>query len=565
MDQSTFVTTTPLWDFNSRRARILSDVVDRTSAEFSGQDLDLLLGESLFTETARLRGGRRLGLSYLFTLSRRLADLELWKEVRRDILKSPDRMQRKRLLETVSRHYAEEIGGHFSPRVYSFTTSVVPWGFRWLLNAASVKSFMPWGMKQSIEDQVRIEGELKALHNISKKGTVLLVPTHQSNMDSLLIGYIIYLINLPPFAYGAGLNLFTNPVLSFFMNSLGAYTVDRKKKDRIYKETLKNYSAELLREGVHSVFFPGGGRSRSGAIESHPKLGLLGTGLQAQIENLRNGKPNPNVYIVPMVTSYHFVLEALSLIEDYLLQEGRHRFMGADTEEAPKVVNMGRFLWKFFATKTNITLRFGSPLDVFGNPVDSEGRSIGPNGTIIDPKKWLTTQGELKSVPQRDQEYTRELGKALVDSYYCNNTVLSSHAVAFSYFMSVRKKYPRLDLYRFLRLSMEQRSIPLKQFFRDAQETHSRLRELANDRKLFLSPELQASDVKTWVRDGLHHLGLLHDAAVVRVTGGHVTTDDMNLLYYYRNRLSGYGLSLLGEHGRPKILRGELDEKGFLA
>ena len=52
-------------------------------------------------------------------------------------------------------------------------------------------------------------------------------------------------------------------------------------------------------------------------------------------------------------------------------------------------------------------------MDIFGNFVDEEGRSIGPNGTTIDPARWLTTRGELRTEPQRDQEYVRELGGRL--------------------------------------------------------------------------------------------------------------------------------------------------------
>ena len=39
---------------------------------------------------------------------------------------------------------------------------------------------------------------------------------------------------------------------------------------------------------------------------------------------------------------------------------------------------------------------------------------------------------------------------------------------------------------------------------------------------------------------------------VVKVSEGAVWTEDMNLLYYYRNRLTGYGLSLLAEAGGTK-------------
>ena len=206
-------------------------------------------------------------------------------------------------------------------------------------------------MTHLLQERLRIVGEIDELRSLSKKGTILLVPTHQSNIDSLLIGWIIHLMGLPPFAYGAGLNLFSNPFFSFFMNNLGAYTVDRQKSNTIYKHTLKNYSTRILREGVHSIFFPGGGRSQSGAIENRLKLGLLGTGLEAQIENLREGKPNPNIYIVPMVMSYNFVFEASSLIDDYLVEAGKHRFIAIDEDSLPqmKLVN---FFWKLFSSQS---------------------------------------------------------------------------------------------------------------------------------------------------------------------------------------------------------------------
>ncbi len=145
-------------------------------------------------------------------------------------------------------------------------------------------------MTESLSSRMHITGEVEHLRKLSQKGTILLVPTHQSNIDSLLIGYIIYLMGLPPFCYGAGLNLFSNPVYSFFMSNLGAYTVDRQKTAWLYKASLKAFSTATLSEGVHSIFFPGGGRSRSGAIEKKLKLGLLGTGIEAQVRGLLEGR-----------------------------------------------------------------------------------------------------------------------------------------------------------------------------------------------------------------------------------------------------------------------------------
>lgn len=547
----------PLCEFNSIRSRVLNQVVERTARDFDRAPLDLVLGEALYTEKIRIKRSH----DNIFTKKRTQADRRLWGSIQSGLLKPSAELDRKELLQQVLAHYTEEIGGHFDPRVYKFATGVIPYGFNWLLNAASVKHFMPWKQTESITKQLMIGGETEHLRKLAQKGTILLVPTHQSNIDSILIGYIIYLLGLPPFAYGAGLNLYMNPLLTFFMGNLGAYTVDRRKSNAIYKQTLKNYSTAILREGVHSIFFPGGGRSRSGAIESKLKLGLMGTALEAQTQNLIEGREKPNVYIVPMVMSYHYVLEAGSLIEDYLAEAGKHRFIITD-DESFQPFKVANFFWRLFSGHSKISVRIGKPLDVFGNLVDEEGRSIGPNGTTIDPKAWLTTRGALKADEQRDREYTLRLGGKLVDRFHRENTVLASHAVAFAYFETLRKQYPGLDLYRFLRLSSAQRSNPKERFYHECMELETRLRRRERQGELHLSEEF--TNFETWVNEGVRQLGQMHEAAVIKIAEDTVSTDDMTLLYYYRNRLAGYGLSVRADELRG-IRMGQHDEQGFLA
>jgi glycerol-3-phosphate O-acyltransferase len=545
----------PLNSLNRNRLRILADVTGRTIDHFTspslGSSLDIVLGESLYQERLRLKRDR----PNIFTRQRYKDDQKLWSAVQAGLLQSSITSDRKALMRLVVKHYAEEIGGHFDPRVYKFATRAVPFAFSWLLNAASVQKFLPWKLSQSLESRLSVVGEVSHLQNLAKKGTILLVPTHQSNLDSVLIGYIIYLMGLPPFSYGAGLNLFSNPVLSFFMKNLGTYTVDRKKSNVIYKQVLKNYSTSILREGVHSIFFPGGGRSRSGAIESHLKLGLLGTALDAQIEKLRVGAERPNVYVVPMVMSYHSVLESASLIEDYLAESGKHRFIISDDEfwEPTKVL---KFFWKLFSSESGVVVRIGKPMDVFGNFVDEDGRSIGPNGTEIDPKRWLTTGGELRADPQRDQEYVRELGQKIALRFHRENTVMTSHVVAYSFFELLRSRYPELDLFRFLRLSVEQRTVSVDVYLAYAQAFHAHLLKMELAGELHLSDELHAANPRKWIDDGVKQLGFFHDTAVVKIAENAIWTEDMNLLYYYRNRLTGYG-----SDGRTM---GAHDRKGFL-
>ena len=99
------------------------------------------------------------------------------------------------------------------------------------------------------------------------------------------------------------------------------------------------------------------------------------------------------------------------------------------------------------------------------------------------------------------------------------------------------------------------------------------VREMADRGHLYLSNDLLNRSTEEWVRHGMKHLGLMHDAEVVRTDGVSVWTEDMTLLYYYRNRLAGYGLSRLADSfekdsarmqaGRERAR--DFDAQGFLA
>ena len=161
-------------------------------------------------------------------------------------------------------------------------------------------------------------GPWTSLENACDRGTVVVTPTHSSNMDSIVLALGLTLNGLPPVTYGAGKNLFTNPFISYFMQNLGAYRVDRRLRFSLYKAVLKEYSSVLLERGYHSLFFPGGTRSRSNMVEQRLKLGLLSTALNAYQNNLRKAERRRRVYVVPVTINYRLVLEAETLIDDYL-------------------------------------------------------------------------------------------------------------------------------------------------------------------------------------------------------------------------------------------------------
>src|SRR5690554_6217760 len=167
------------------------------------------------------------------------------------------------ILEDITLRYTEEIASNFKHSHYKVTRRVVKFGFARLLNTARGKGIKSlFSRRYSLQDKIQIIDETDQLRDLASKGTIVMTPTHFSNLDSILIGWIINTLGLPPFIYGAGLNLFNIEIFAYFMNALGAYKVDRRKKNHPYLETLKTYSSEAIQFGCHSLFFPGGTRSR---------------------------------------------------------------------------------------------------------------------------------------------------------------------------------------------------------------------------------------------------------------------------------------------------------------
>jgi glycerol-3-phosphate O-acyltransferase len=250
--------------------------------------------------------------------------------------------------------------------------------------------------------------------------------------------------------YGAGINLFSNPITSFFMHNLGAYRVDRKKQSLLYKAVLKEYTTFALEMGYHQLFFPGGTRSRSGAVEQHLKKGLLGTLTQAFVNNLNANKANPKFFIVPCTLSYKLVLEAEALIKNYLAETGKASYIIED-DEFSKPRRVLNFLTSIISLNDDITVTFSPALDLVGNRVDEHGHSLDKRGRIVDTLSFVSRDGEAYHDEQRNHEYTNEAALAIAERYLQDNVVMSTHLVSRAIFRMLQQRNPELDLYRLLR------------------------------------------------------------------------------------------------------------------
>lgn len=479
-----------------------------------------------------------------------------WNDVRSSLLHintdlSLDKAKRfdayKEVLYRINSRYAEEIASNFKASHYKFTRSVVTYGFSRLLNAARVKGIKSiFSNQYTLQDKIQITGQTDQIRDLATKGTIVMVPTHFSNLDSILIGWIISVLGMPPFIYGAGLNLFNISIFAYFMNALGAYKVDRRKKNLMYLETLKTYSKEAIQFGCHSLFFPGGTRSRSGMIESRLKLGLLSTAIEAQRANFQHGLNDNSgkIFIVPVTINYHFVLEAPSLIRDHLSITGQERYY-KENDEFSTSYKISKFLVKFFTKGSDISVSIGRAMDVLGNYVDQDGHSLDKRGRRIDTRDYFISEGKVTVDQQREEEYTNMLGRRIVEEFHKINRVFSSHLVAFVGFELIKAKNNKLDIFDLIRLPDDYILIPYDEFKSACQLVMDRIMELKSQGMIDIAPHMKRS-MDEIIAHGIDNVGMYHaKRPLIKDHQGDIATEDMSLLYFYHNRLHGYGLEKL--------------------
>lgn len=470
---------------------------------------------------------------------------QFWRRIRKRLIQhsldAPNEeatQNNEEILQLIVNRYAEEIVGTFRIGTFLFARRFLTLFFTRLLNTAAGGSL--FGSKYRLQDRLLVTGRTEAVRGLFAKGTVVVVPTHFSNLDSILIGFAMdSFAGLPSFSYGAGLNLYNTGYTAYFMNRLGAYRVDRRKKNPIYLETLKSMSNLSIQRGTNSLFFPGGTRSRSGALETKLKMGLLGTVVEAQRALYEKGE-NTKIFVVPAILGYHFVLEAPYLIEQYLRQVGKERYIKSQ-DAFYSVTQLLKFTWQFFSQSSDINVSFGQPMDVLGNPVDAEGMSYDQHGNPIDVREYFLGGESVNEDLQRETEYTKILADRIVERYHKDNLVLSSHLVAFAAFQLLKRQNPRLDLYGILRLPVDEYIFSTEALTDVVGQLQQLLIELHTDGHIQLSDILYATPEEI-IQHGIRHLGAYHVDKPLRYNkAGEIVSDSFNLLFFYHNRLSTYG------------------------
>jgi glycerol-3-phosphate O-acyltransferase len=99
-----------------------------------------------------------------------------------------------------------------------------------------------------------------------------------------------------------------------------------------------------------------------------------------------------------------------------------------------------------------------------------------------------------------------------------------------------------MDFYRLLRTGGPEESVPMTEAYTRVDRVLGSLRKLAGESRLRLDEVLKRQDTGAIVGDALAHLKSYHRRPALVRRGDRLFHEDRNLLLYYHNRLTGFGL-----------------------
>ncbi len=194
--------------------------------------------------------------------------------------------------------YASEIVPSFSASAYfGFGTRASKWISRALFD-----------VRLGTFDDDRIS-------SIDNEATVVFVMNHRSNMDYLLVTWLVSKRSALSYAVGEWARVWP---LSALIRTMGAFFIRRRSRNPLYRKVLARYVQMATQGGVTQAVFPEGGLSLDGYL-ADPKLGFLSYIVSGYKPDGRD------VVFVPVALNYDRVLEDRVLIEAHRSDTRRFR------------------------------------------------------------------------------------------------------------------------------------------------------------------------------------------------------------------------------------------------
>lgn len=188
-------------------------------------------------------------------------------------------------------------------RVLSFAREIVP-----SFNAYFYFRIGYWAAKKVARLLYRVRVGLldeAQFSHIDSDATVVFVMNHRSNMDYVLVAFLVAERATLSYAVGEWAKIWP---LQTLIRAMGAFFVRRKSGDPLYRRVLERYIHMATREGVCQAVFLEGGLTRDGRLQP-PKLGLV----DYMLRQFDKDKDRDIVF-VPVGINYDRTLEDRSLL-----------------------------------------------------------------------------------------------------------------------------------------------------------------------------------------------------------------------------------------------------------
>lgn len=160
----------------------------------------------------------------------------------------------------------------------------------------------------------------ETLKTVDPDSSVIFVINHRSNMDYVLVTYMVSASSALSYAVGEWARVW---LLQSLIRSMGAYFVRRDSGDPLYRRVLARYVHMAVAGGLAQAVFPEGGLTRDGKLQP-PRFGLIGymvAGFDAMAAR--------DAVFVPVGINYDRVLEDRLQLGTLAKKQGaqpRHRF-----------------------------------------------------------------------------------------------------------------------------------------------------------------------------------------------------------------------------------------------
>lgn len=190
--------------------------------------------------------------------------------------------------------------------------------------------------------------EFRELSSLGQQNSLVFLPSHKSNLDHLVLQYVLWENDAPPNHTAGGINMNFFPIGPIIRRT-GVFFIRRTFKDNpVYKFVLRSYIDYLISNRFPLEWYLEGGRSRSGKLLP-PRFGML----SYVVDSYRRGQAE-DVYLVPTSITYDQIQDVGSYAAEQL---GKAK----EKESLGWLLRSVRSLRRRYG---NIHVRFGEPLSL---------------------------------------------------------------------------------------------------------------------------------------------------------------------------------------------------------